>query len=75
LIGVIKNMQKTKRQIISVHCGPSKEYEYCKNVHINIKTEKEWKKLLSKYFKIKEVITIQKDVRYLYLLEQKSKKV
>lgn len=75
LIGLIENMKQTKRQVISVHCLPAMEYSqvtYYDNLHINLKTPKKWRELLSEHFNIVKEIEIDNKIRYIYLLERYS---
>lgn len=71
LPGLIRNMQQVERQVITVHCGPSREWGFGRDLHVNIKTGKEWVRLLSAYFEFDTVIMLAPK-RYLYLTRRKD---
>lgn len=76
IIKVLKNMQQTERQVITVHIGSDYMNNYITvstiiDLHINIKTFDEWDKIISKYFIIIENIKIH-DQQRLYLCKKKQ---
>ena len=74
LIGLIRNMQQTQRQVITVCCVLSKKPKHNIELHTNIKTPDAWTKFLSKYFDIVEVISLNA-IRYVYLTRCKHAKI
>lgn len=65
LTGLINNMEKTERQVITVHSGSHKVHGV--ELHVNQKTKQEWTKFISKHFLIADIIELEKDLRFLYL--------
>lgn len=67
LKGMFDNLSKVKRQVISIHNGPSTEGHGIE-LHVNRKPFEDWRNILSLTFNIKEEIELQK-VQHLYLCE------
>lgn len=52
LLGLIDNMKKFKRQVITVHAKTAYERGYTENLHVNIKSIHEWTLFLAKHFRL-----------------------
>jgi len=70
LPGLIKNLQQTMHQVVTVHCKSSKERGFSQELHTNIKTQQQWAELLNQYFDIEDVITLAAH-RFMYLMRRK----
>lgn len=67
---ILLNMIVTKRQAISVFCGPSSRGKGVE-LHINIKTPIDWAIKIAHYLDIHDIIQVNKK-QYLFLTKQKD---